>query len=56
MWGMQLWVSEKCPKFRQFVAITPYLILFLITKVFRNSYQLRLLTSILISLHLALNI
>ena len=56
MWVMQLWVNEKCPKFKQFVAITPSLILFLITNVFRKSYQLCLLTSILRSLHLALKI
>lgn len=52
----QLWVRLKWVKFRHFVANWPSIILFFITKVFKNSSQLLLLTAILRSLHLALKI
>jgi hypothetical protein len=55
MWGKQEGVRPKWVKFKEAVARVPSLILFFITKVLRNNYQLRLLTSIFKSLHFALN-
>ena len=55
MKGRQLWVKENCARLRISVEILPYLILFLITNVFTNNYQLFLFTSIFRSLHFALN-
>ena len=54
--GMQEGPREKLAKSRVGLTIYPLLILFLSEKVFRNSSQLLLLTSILMSLHLALKI